>query len=273
MRSCPVAQRIRGLRWCGVVVLAAGCSGPNLTDTPGSVSADLADAPPATRDTFFGRAYLPRVLPSAKDLNGYAGYVVNVFGTKDQNGVCVQDPNRSPEIDPKPYLLPGREPRTEPVGDILSNLIVRKGGTLNASFLTFVSAELSDSARAEVVVEDVARQTAAGLLDEPALASLARQAPRAGVCAREIIFVAQLTSFKFRTYQALERRAKLSGYGLAVDGKLFGSASQFTNRYRLFIESRPIDVYAGPAPKPDTTSRPTTRIRFRPATVPRVIDR
>jgi len=231
--------------------------------TATSATADLADAPGAVRDTFLGRAYLPSVLPSAKDLNGYAGYVLNVYGTKGQNGICVQDPTRAPVLDPISYIAAGKQPRTDPIGDILTSILVRKGGNASGGFLSFVSVELTDSMRAEVVVEDVARQSAADLLDTPRLAVLAGTPTRVGVCAREIVIVAQLTSFKTRTYRELERKAKLAGYGLAVDGKLFGGASSFTNRYRLFIESRPIDAFRGPAPKPDTVSRITLkRLKF-----------
>ena len=238
--------------------------------TPKSATADLADAPGAVRDTFLGRAYLPSVLPSAKDLSGYAGYVLNVYGTKGQDGICVQDPTRAPVLDPISYIAAGRQPSTDPVGDILTSILVRKGGSASGGFLSFVTLELNDSMRAEVVVEDVARQSAADLLDTPRLAALAGTPPRAGVCAREIVLVAELTSFKTRTYRELERKAKLAGYGLAVDGKLFGSASSFTNRYRLFIESRPIDAFRGPAPKPDTVSRITIkRLKFQFPLLPR----
>jgi hypothetical protein len=235
-----------------------------LDATATSVTPDLTGAVAAVRDTFLGRAYLPRVLPSPRDLNGYAGYVLNVYGTRNAQGICVQDSTREPTLDPVSYFLSGKEPRTEPVGDILTNIVVRKGGVGSVSYLTFISAGLTDSMRAEVVIEDLARQNAAGMLDEARLRTLANSATRQGVCAREIILVAQITSFKARTYHEVEKKAKLAGYGLAVDGKLFGSASSFTNHYRLFIESRPIDAYAGPT-RPGTPPRVVTRIKFRPA--------
>jgi hypothetical protein len=254
----------------GTTFAVAGCASEGYVVTPDTAvvsTYDLATGTPAlaaVRDTFLNRAYLPNVLPGAANLDGYAGYVLNVFGAPSPGGVCVQDASRDPVLDPVSYIAAGKAATTEPIGDILTNILVRKGSSASAGFLSFLSVELSDSMRAEVIVEDVARQTAAGVLDEARLQALARTPLRPGVCAREIVLVAVLTSFKTRTYSELGRKAKLAGYGVAADGKLFGSASSFTNRYRLFIESRPIDAYAGPAPRPDTAARTVRRIQFQP---------
>jgi hypothetical protein len=245
-----------------VSVVLLACSGKDASIASEPTDDPLASPPAAVPDTFYGRAYLPNVLPSAKDLNGYAGYVLNVFGTRAENGVCQQDPARLPVLDPISYLARGTQLQTEPIGDIITNILVRKGAVATGGFLSFVTVDMTDSMRAEVVVEDLARQSAADKLDAVRLGALARTAPRQGVCAREVVIVAQVTSFKTRKYTEVVGKTKLAGYGVAVDGKLFGSGSAFNNRYRLFIESRPIDAYAGPAPKPDTAAPTIKRIRF-----------
>jgi hypothetical protein len=250
-----------------VSVLLVGCPDPIIPDIP-SIDPQMSNANASERATFLGRAYLPEVLPSSKELRGYAGYILDVYGKPGVAGACVPDTAQIPRTGGISYIKAGRQPKAESVNDILFQNVINSGVSAEAGFLTFLTAGMSDSNRAEVIIEDVIRQDAFDVLDNAKLATEAGKALPAGVCAREVIVVAVLTSFKTRTFRETDARASFAGTAVSVDGRVFTKMSDFSNTYRLFIESRPLSSYAAgnvaaiqAAPKPP---RPVMGFPFLP---------
>jgi hypothetical protein len=229
-----------------LVLSLAGCPGSVRLEPTPSAAPGLAAVTTLTE-----RTVLRGQIPDPTDLSGYAGYVLEVSGPRElapwPGDVAIPMSRCAVRDDPPPTLSYRRYVNadvvlgTRPVTNLWYQAKVQRGMAATSSLLTFASA-LSDTQRAEVLIEDIARQDVPdAAVPHAALDSLSSEPLPAGVCARFFIRAAVLMSVKYRTYTRVSRAGAIRGTAFAEgDGHIYASDESFVSHLFLALDLRPL---------------------------------
>ncbi len=182
--------------------------------------------------------YLPGALPNVQAFTGYAGYIVTYYGPRSTAGTGCDDlASARRDIGHESMMLVGQKAATQPPNGKFEETILTSAYQAKAGILGFFSAEASDSTSVQLLVQDVAAQTAVEVLDEAKIARVKRTDLPSSACARKIIRSASLTEATARRYHSVGKSPSFSGFNINIGGKWHNSTEEFHRELFVRIET------------------------------------
>ena len=157
------------------------------------------------------------------------------------------------------YLAAAAKPTVTLQGEVVFRHLIENSVAAKASYLDFVSAQLSNSTRAEVSVVKASKASMKNEdLDRARLTAELQKMPAAqrkdlGVIIGYVDFILSATLFR-----ETESKGSASGYGAKIEGKWFNKAENAAAHHRLVAVWAPLTFVIEEIAKPDSAIDLTT---------------
>lgn len=241
-------RRAFGFSGTLLVVTSAGCASQSqLQSNAGLTESAFVQAKPGVQFTgdvgsmraYLDREYLPYVEPSVGDFSGYAGHIINYIGEK-RGPRCADYLSARKEVTLTNVILDDTTAIDgDPAGKLVEVFLSSERGA-EAGILTFFKGAVSNTSSLQILVQDVAYQTAIPVIDQSKVATVKATEPPDNVCDRRVIAVAALTETISKRYVEVGREANAAGFNIKIGGKWHNSTSQFFRELFVHVETRPL---------------------------------
>lgn len=235
-----IAWRLRFAAWLVVPLLLSGCA-PKQVGVMGFrakghgvyMIGDTASYP-----LYAGGEYIPKALANVQDFGGYAGYVITYYGPLATDGTGC-DPNGAMRIDVghQSMMLSGQKAEKEQPNGKLDELVIASEQKASAGFLAFFSAQVTDSTSVQLLIQDVAAETARNVLNEDKISAVKNSPLPTGACARRLIRNAVLTEGQAKLFHSVGRDASVSGFNIKINGSWHNSTESFQRELYVRVET------------------------------------
>lgn len=182
--------------------------------------------------------YIKSALPNVKAFRGYAGYIVTYYGPTATGGGCADKAQARTEVSVQSVIQATKTAETlEPNGQ-LNEVLLTSEYNVSAGFLAFFSGQVTNKKSVQVIVQDIAAESAIDVLDATKMANIKSAAMPAGACERRVIVNAALTEGISKLYSEVGKEASASGYNVKVGGRFHNSSSEFQRQLYVRVETR-----------------------------------
>jgi len=182
-------------------------------------------------------------------MDGYAGYILTVYGSRGADGRCDQGGAKSADVSLRAYVKQGAKIPVKATKFVAFNSLIDRTTALGVKLFVF-AATMSADDRTEVIVVDVAEQSIdQDAIDIPTVTALAAQGLPTGACGRFFIRKAILTEVTSKRFTKVQKGSGASGMVFSVDGNVYSSNESFQIDPYLTIEARDIIDFAPTASK------------------------